>query len=178
MIEFDNAIYNLVTQIRNDRFTEVLKVITNLGGIVSLFFIALCTVLILFLFKKRKEGIAVALNLLLSTFTYVVLKSIIQRPRPPEVERLISETGFSFPSGHTTNNIAFYGFAIYLIWNQVKNKKLRNILCIMLGILPILIGFSRIYLRVHYPSDVLAGIVLGTACVVFFVKIVYPKIND
>ncbi len=77
MVEFDNAIYNLVTQIRNDKFTEVLKVITNLGGIVSLFFIALCTVLILFLFKKRKEGIAVALNLLLSTFTYVILKSII-----------------------------------------------------------------------------------------------------
>lgn len=178
MVEFDNAIYNLVTQIRNDKFTEVLKVITNLGGIVSLFFIALCTVLILFFFKKRKEGIAVALNLLLSTLIYVILKNIIQRPRPPEIERLILETGFSFPSGHTTNNIAFYGFAIYLIWSQVKNKKLRNILCIMLGIMPILIGFSRIYLRVHYPSDVLAGIVLGTACVVFFVKIIYPKIND
>ena len=77
-------------------------------------------------------GIAVILNLMISSSTYIILKNIIQRPRPNELERLVGETGFSFPSGHTTNNTAFYVFAIYLVCQNVKNKKLRIFLsCIL-----------------------------------------------
>lgn len=78
--------------------------------------------------------------------------------------------GFSFPSGHTTNNIAFYGLAIYIIYNNVKNKKLRNILIIIFSLIACIIPFSRIYLRVHYVSDVLAGICLGIICIIVTVN--------
>ena len=106
------------------------------------------------------------------------MKNIFQRPRPPIDERLIEEAGYSFPSGHTTNNVAFYGLAIYLIYKNVKNKALRNILCCILAFIPLIIAFSRIYLRVHYPSDVIAGTILGIICVVIFINFIYKKISE
>ena len=177
MQNIDNSVYALIKNIQNNTVTKILTIITNLGGIPTLFFIALLLSVIFFICKKRKWGIAVLLNLLMSSTIYIVLKNIFQRPRPEAVEQLISETGHSFPSGHTTNNVAFYGFAIYLIYENIKNKKLRNILFLLLGIMPILIGFSRIYLRVHYFSDVLAGIIVGSISVTLFISIVYNKIR-
>jgi len=176
--KFDNYIFNYVKTIRNESLTNILIFITNMGGTIGLFFITLVTVIILFLLKKRKFAIAITLNILISTSTYVILKNIIQRARPDIQERLIEETGFSFPSGHSTNNIAFYCLAIYLIYKNVKSKKARNMLCIILSIIPISIGFSRIYLRVHYPSDVLAGFCLGGMCVIIFINLIYKKIKD
>lgn len=173
----DNNIYEAIKNWQNREITETLKVITNLGGTIGLFSIALITILILFFRQKRKEGIGIALNLMISSIAYYVLKNIIQRPRPPIHERLIEETAYSFPSGHSTNNMAFYAFAICLVYQNVKNKKSRNGICILLGCIPILIGFSRFYLRVHYISDVLAGFCLGIMCVIVFMSYGYPKIK-
>lgn len=173
----DNKIYEIIKIWQNEELTQVLKIITNLGGSVGLFFIALLTVLSLFLCHKRKYGIAVALNLMISSVTYFIMKSIIQRPRPPIEERLIEETAYSFPSGHSTNNMAFYALAICLVYQNMKNKKLRNGICIALGMIPIIIGFSRFYLRVHYMSDVIAGFCLGIMCVILFMSYGYQKIK-
>lgn len=173
----DNKIYGAIQNYQNESITEILKGITNLGGTIGLFCIALLTVLTLFLCQKRKYGIAIALNLMISTVSYFILKNLIQRPRPPVMERLIEETAYSFPSGHSTNNMAFYALAICLVYQNVKNKKLRNGICIVLAIIPILIGFSRFYLRVHYISDVLAGFCLGIMCVILFMSYGYQKIK-
>ena len=173
----DNNVYAFIQKIQNETLTKVLKVVTNLGGVYSLFPIAILTALILFFCKKRKCGIAIILNLLMSSAMYVFFKNIFQRPRPEIAEQLINETGYSFPSGHTTNNVAFYGLAIYLIYENIKNKKIRNILFILLSIMPILIGFSRIYLRVHYFSDVIAGMILGSISVILFISYIYNKIK-
>lgn len=178
MQSFDNCIYEAVKNIRTDILTSVLRVITELGGTVGLFFIALITVMIMFILKKRRYAIGIILNLLISSITYVILKNIFQRTRPPIEERLIEESGYSFPSGHSTNNMAFYAFAIYLIYSNVKNKKIRNILCVLLGAIPILIGFSRIYLRVHYASDVIAGFSLGIMLVIIFTSFIYKRIKE
>ena len=159
--EIDNLIYKSVESIRSDFLTVVLIGITELGGVVGLFLILLITVIVLCKKNRVKEATAITLNLIISTFTYVILKNIFQRERPVTGNILIDEVGFSFPSGHTTNNVAFYFFAIYLVCINVKNKKVRNISCVILAIIPILIAFSRIYLRVHYPTDVIAGFCLG-----------------
>ena len=177
MQNIDNDWYHIIKRWQSDEVTTGFKVITNLGGTVSLFFIAFITVITLLIGNKRKDGIAVALNLIISSATYFILKSIIQRPRPPVEERLIEETGYSFPSGHSTNNMAFYILAICLIYPNIKNKKLRNILCIILVMIPILIGFSRVYLRVHYISDIMAGFCLGIMNVILFMSFIYPKIK-
>lgn len=175
--EIDNLIYKSVESIRSDFLTVVLIGITELGGVVGLFLILLITVIVLCKKNRVKEATAITLNLIISTFTYVILKNIFQRERPVTGNILIDEVGFSFPSGHTTNNVAFYFLAIYLVCINVKNKKVRNISCVILAIIPILIAFSRIYLRVHYPTDVIAGFCLGFVLVVLFTTFIWPRIE-
>ena len=175
--EIDNLIYKSVESIRSDFLTVVLIGITELGGVVGLFFILLVTVIVLCKKNRVKEATAITLNLIISTFTYVILKNIFQRERPVTGNILIDEVGFSFPSGHTTNNVAFYFLAIYLVCINVKNKKVRNISCVILAIIPILIAFSRIYLRVHDPTDVIAGFCLGIVLVVLFTTFIWPRIE-
>lgn len=175
--EIDNLIYKSVESIRSDFLTVVLIGITELGGVVGLFFILLITVIVLCKKNRVKEATAITLNLIISTFTYVILKNIFQRERPVTGNILIDEVGFSFPSGHTTNNVAFYFLAIYLVCINVKNKKVRNISCVILAIIPILIAFSRIYLRVHYPTDIIAGFCLGIVLVVLFTTFIWPRIE-
>ena len=175
--EIDNLIYKSVESIRSDFLTVVLIEITELGGVVGLFLILLITVIVLCKKNRVKEATAITLNLIISTFTYVILKNIFQRERPVTGNILIDEVGFSFPSGHTTNNVAFYFLAIYLVCINVKNKKVRNISCVILAIIPILIAFSRIYLRVHYPTDVIAGFCLGIVLVVLFTTFIWPRIE-
>ena len=90
-----------------------------------------------------------------------ILKRIIRRARPNHL-RLVKEKGFSFPSGHSMVSIALYGILIYIVNKNIKNKPLRITLTIILSILILLIGLSRIYVGVHYPSDVLSGYILAT----------------
>lgn len=175
--EIDNLIYKGVESISSNFLTNIFIVITEVGGVVGLFLILLITVIVLCKKNKVREATAITLNLIISTFIYVLLKYIFQRERPITGNILIDETGFSFPSGHTTNNVAFYALAIYLICINVKNKKIRNISCVLLAIIPILIAFSRIYLRVHYPTDIFAGFCLGLVLVILFITFIYPKIN-
>ena len=106
--------------------------------------------------------IITALNLL--------LKNIVERPRP-EGYRLITETGYSFPSGHSMISAAFYGLIIYFIWKNVKDKKLKYISCTLLGILIVLIGISRIYLGVHYASDVIGGFTISIVYLIIFTSV-------
>ncbi|MEO7291570.1 MAG: phosphatase PAP2 family protein, partial [Ginsengibacter sp.] len=80
------------------------------------------------------------------------------RPLSPLLE---AAQGYSFPSGHATMSITFYGLIIFLVWQNVKNVLLKWTLIILLGLLIIFIGASRVYLRVHYASDVLAGFCVG-----------------
>ncbi len=88
------------------------------------------------------------------------LKIFFSRPRPldPVYE---AARGFSFPSGHSMSAMTFYGLLIYIVYDKVENRAIRWTLICLLSLFIILIGFSRIYLRVHYASDVLAGFALG-----------------
>ncbi len=69
--------------------------------------------------------------------------------------------GFSFPSGHALMSVTFYGLLIVIVWEFVKAPWLRWLLSILLALLILIIGFSRVYLRVHYASDVVAGFSVG-----------------
>ena len=121
--------------------------------------------------KKKKILLTIPINLAIATALNVLLKNIVERPRP-EGYRLIDETGYSFPSGHSMISAAFYGLLIYIIWKNLKNKTLRLILCVALSILTILIGVSRIYLGVHYASDVVGGFVISIAYLTLITSII------
>ena len=130
-----------------------------------------------FIYRKDKFALGMVLNLGMGAVLCFIIKNIVRRPRPTLSEMIVLERGYSFPSAHTVNNVILYGFAIYLIHKNMKNKKLRNFLCVILALIPVLIGISRIYLRVHYPTDVIAGFCLGIVLVILFTTFIWPRIE-
>ena len=167
-LTLDMVVYRLVIlNLRSEPVTAIMKVITNLSSVYVL--IAITIGIFLFV-KNKKVGLCVASNLIITTLLNQLLKYIIQRPRP-DGYRLIAESGYSFPSGHSMVSMAFYGLIIYLIWKMVKNKKIKYISCGILGLLIPMIGFSRIYLGVHYASDVIGGFAISIVYLLLFTNI-------
>lgn len=156
------------TLLISDFATPIAKFITNFGG--AIFLITL-TVILFILIKNKKIGLSIFSNLVIITVLNQLLKRILQRPRPTEF-RIIEETGYSFPSGHSMVSMAFYGYLIYLIYKYVKNKYVKWILILLLSILICSIGVSRIYLGVHYTSDVLGGFLVSISYLVLFISTV------
>ena len=148
--------------------TPIAKFITNFGG--AIFVISLTTILF-FVIKDKKIGISIITNLGIVTILNQIIKFIMQRPRPTEF-RIIEETGYSFPSGHSMVSLAFYGYLIYLIYRYIKNKYIKWLLIVLLSILICLIGISRIYLGVHYTSDVLGGFLLSISYLVVYISLI------
>ena len=120
--------------------------------------------------KKKKIGISIPLNLGLSALLNITLKQILQRPRPIEY-RVIDESGYSLPSGHSMVSMAFYGYLIYFIYKHIENKYIKWSLIILLSILIISIGISRIYLGVHYTSDVIAGLLIALSYLIIYINV-------
>ena len=167
-LTLDMVVYRLVIlNLRSEPLTKIMKVITNLSSAYVLIAITIGTLLFV---KNKKVGLCVASNLVITTLLNQLLKYIIQRPRP-DGYRLIAESGYSFPSGHSMVSMAFYGLIIYLIWKMVKNKKIKYISCGILGLLIPMIGFSRIYLGVHYASDVIGGFAISIVYLLLFTNI-------
>ena len=169
IMHLDQLGYQLVsTHLISQGATPIAIFITNLGGTTILILI---TILLVATIKNKKIALTVVLNPLIITGINLLLKSIVQRPRPTQ-SPLITETGFSFPSGHSMVSMAFYGYLICLIAKFIKNKLLKVILIVLLSILIISIGISRIYLGVHYTSDVIAGFMISLCYLVIYTSMV------
>lgn len=165
--------YELIsTYLINDKITPIMKLITFLASAECLIVL---TTLLFIIIKNKKIGFAISANLLVITLLNQIFKFILQRPRPTEF-RIIDEKGYSFPSGHSMISMAFYGFLIYLIYRYIKNKSLKWVLIIILSLLIVLIGISRIYLGVHYTSDVLAGFLISISYLILYTTIINKKI--
>ena len=150
----------------SDFATPIAKFITNFGGAI---FLIILTILLLVVLKNKKVGLSICTNLVVVTILNQLLKRLLQRPRPTEF-RIIEENGYSFPSGHSMVSMAFYGYLIYLIYRFVKNKYLKWISIVLLSLLICLIGISRIYLGVHYTSDVLGGFLISISYLVIYIS--------
>lgn len=111
--------------------------------------------------RHFKELFFILLSISGGTFFVELIKNLVHRARPSFDIMLINSGDYSFPSGHSTISMCFYGAFIYLIIGHVKNLWIKRILLALLIMLILLIGFSRIYLGVHYPSDVIGGFLLG-----------------
>lgn len=168
---FDNFCYKLLSNIIKEPITTLTKIITTLGS--AYIIIPVCIIAILY-YRKRRESIYIPVNLITIFSINQLLKRIVQRPRP-EGFRIVEEIGYSFPSGHSMVSMAFYGLFIYFIYNNVKNKYLKWMFILILSTLIILIGISRIYLGVHYASDVIAGFCLSICYLTIFTNIIKQK---
>ncbi len=116
--------------------------------------------LLFFIWKGGSQSLLVAGNLSLAGILIVSLKHLYQRPRP-EILHLVEEKGFSFPSGHSLAVTVLIGSLIIIVGQRVKDRTVNLILQILLGIYLVSVIISRVYLGVHYPSDVLASLCLG-----------------
>jgi undecaprenyl-diphosphatase len=158
--DFDNDVFSFVKRHVTAHNTDFLFFITHLGNYTFLL-PANILLLIYFLIRKNKRFSIRVLSLSLSSLCLMlVLKSSIQRTRP-ENPLLQAVNGYSFPSGHALMSVIFYGLLIYIAWHEIKNSWWRRGVIVLLALLILFIGFSRIYLRVHYASDVIAGLSVG-----------------
>lgn len=165
-IFLDNVVYNFISKFINNNLTHIVKFITFLG---SAFVVIVITINVLIVLKNKRVGLFMALDLIIITIFQHILKPIFKRSRPIDIN-LIEETNYSFPSGHSLTAMAFYGFIIYLIYKS--NLKYKKVYMILLGILILLIGLSRVYLGVHFITDVLGGFTFSLFYLIIFVDIV------
>ena len=154
----DKLAYQIfIEKLRNDKLTTFMKLATKLSNPEIMIVIAIISIIICIKFiKNKKLSLGIILNLAGITIINQILKFIFRRERPIGY-RLIEMSGYSFPSGHAMVSLAFYGLLIYITKRLVKNKYLKILLIILNIAIIILIGVSRIYLGVHYLSDVLTG---------------------
>ena len=161
---FDDTVRYRVYSMRSDKLTVFWKFITHSGD--RYVVIILGIILLLIKSLREKYGVKFAIATLSSTALYQIMKYIFQRPRPDLTLRLIEQGGYSFPSGHSMNCLVSYGILIYLLLRYCENRRLAKLLSFGLGLLTILIGFSRVYVGVHYPTDIIGGWSLGIAVLV------------
>ena len=153
--QIDSFVYTLISNFITPVNTAIFKFFSFFGS--EIFIIILC-LLVLFLFKKKSRGIGFTFILLLSTLFNQGLKLIVGRERP-DINQLVTESSYSFPSGHTMIITTIVGLFIFYLWNNKKGSRTKKIvITIILTIIAFLVMLSRIYLGVHYFSDIIGGI--------------------
>lgn len=154
---FDSSIIAFVQSFESPTLTKIMKLFTFMG---SYAFVAVLSIFILiFLYKvlhHRLELILFITVLAGSTILNQLLKFLFHRERPT-LHRLIEESGYSFPSGHSMGAFALYGVLTFLLWRHIPTRVGRSMIITLGVIMTITIGLSRIYLGVHYPSDVIGS---------------------
>lgn len=155
----DEHVFKGVIGLKNNILTNVLYVITNIGSTIGV----VCVLLIIAVVFIRKKSFSdfkyVVFNVGIGVILMKTLKHIIRRIRPSW--KWITQAGFSYPSGHTISAILLYGTLILLVNKKVKGK-LKTPLIAFLSLMIFLISISRIYFGVHYLTDVIASLILGT----------------
>lgn len=158
---FDESVFQYLSQHVSDINTSVMQTVSFLGS--QLFLVpAWLILLIIFSFIERNKWYVIKmLTISISTLLLMLsLKYFFNRPRPL-IPLLKEVPGLSFPSGHAFMSFVFYGVLIYVVSLEVKNRWLKGFIFILLSVIIFSIGLSRVYLRVHYASDVIAGFCFG-----------------
>ena len=157
LVDFDQAVIGAFQAQEAPYITSVMKFFTEIGS--TKIVVILCLFIIFFLYKVLHHRLELLLFIGVvvgSPILNLLLKEIFQRARP-DLHRLIEIGGYSFPSGHAMNAFTVYGILTFLLWRHIFNRSGRTMLLLFSSIFIIMIGVSRIYLGVHYPSDIIGG---------------------
>ncbi|HEH3111880.1 TPA: phosphatase PAP2 family protein, partial [Staphylococcus aureus] len=154
--------------------TSIMLGATKVGEVWAMLCISLLLVAYLMLKRHKIEALFFALTMALSGILNPVLKNIFDRERPTLL-RLIDITGFSFPSGHAMGSTAYFGSGIYLL-KRLNQGNSKGILIGLCAAMILLISISRVYLGVHYPTDIIAGIIGGVFCIILSTLLLRNKL--
>jgi membrane-associated phospholipid phosphatase len=165
----DQKIFSFFSaHIMNSHLTPFMKTVTYFASTPFLLITTAGILLLFIVFKKLRLAFEIAAISIGGFLVNYFMKLSFHRIRPPG-SLIRSLKNFSFPSGHATSGFIFYGLAAYLIWQTKLPRIYKYVLGILLILFSLLIGFSRIYLRMHYASDVLAGFCIGFAWLILMV---------
>lgn len=160
---FDSTIISVVQGIEAPQLTKIMEFFSMIGTGLPIVFITIGVMIVLYTFLGHRRELIFLLFVLIGTaLLNKLLKLIFQRARPT-IHRIADANGFSFPSGHSVAAFALYGALAFLVWKHVPTAIGRITIIILSSLFIATIGISRIYLGVHYPSDVLGGYLMS-AC--------------
>lgn len=165
--EFDRKVTDYVISYRTPTLNKIFQFFTFIGDLYGyLIIMAISSFLFFIKFRNWRFVLEIVFVLAISGLANLALKEVINRARP-DAEHLVSVATLSYPSGHAMSAMAFYGFLIYLFYNFKLNRWLKSTVMITLGFFIIIIGLSRVYLGVHYPTDIIGGFIAGFIWVIF-----------
>ncbi|MDE5630313.1 MAG: phosphatase PAP2 family protein [Bacilli bacterium] len=155
----DNVIYQFIISFKSDTLTNMFKIISFLAStkVIILFNVIIA---IIVLINKKTNLLLITISSISSGVINNLVKYIIKRERPFGIA-LVKENFYSFPSGHSMISILFYGTIIYMLIE--KDFKYKKVIIPLISIYILLVGISRIYLGVHYASDVIGGYFLASS---------------
>lgn len=162
---FDSSIYETLMGFRCSFLDILFKTITWFGNPMTI----IGLIVIFIAIFRNKDSLLLTISALDSVIVNSIIKHIVKRDRP-NILRLVSESGYSFPSGHAMISVCVYGFLFYLAMVRIKNKYLRWVSCFVLGFLIFGIGISRVYVGVHYASDIIAGYALAGIEIILLIQ--------
>ena len=160
LVDFDQPIQTAIRGDLPETLTLLFRAITHLIDIPVIISWVLIVAFIFYRKQWKMESYLMLGNLTLAGILIVTFKNIYQRPRP-EILHLVEEKGFSFPSGHSLAVTIMVGTLIVILSQRIKNTVWRKIVQILLSLYIVSVLVSRIYLGVHYPSDVIASLCVG-----------------
>jgi undecaprenyl-diphosphatase len=168
------SMINLIGQLRNPTPDSFMVFATQLGSGTFIIISSILIILMLIISKKFNCAWIIAISLLGQEIISSLIKHLVARARPDILTHLVQADGYSFPSGHSLAAAVFYGLLAYLLTQSIKKPVYRYGIWILAFGLIVLVGFSRIYLGVHWPTDILGGILLGFLWI-FLVVSVFNK---
>jgi len=157
IIRFDQTVISFIQDFESPTLTTIMKFFTYIGAFPSVFVIFLLACFFLyFVLKHRIELLLFGTVVIGTPIINQILKQFFHRVRP-DLHRLIEIGGYSFPSGHAMNAFTVYGILTFLLWRHIHTRLGRTVLIMISSIFILMIGTSRVYLGVHYPSDIIGG---------------------
>lgn len=166
----DESILDLLEKFRTPLLTSFFKGITFFGSAPLVIAISIGVTLLLVVKKRNWTAIAFSCLTIIDALLTYIIKNLTERSRPDVLERLARETSYSLPSGHSSSSILLYGAILALTLPYVRSRGSRFALTCLTTLWILLIGLSRMYLGVHYPTDVLLGFLLGAVMLIIFLK--------
>ncbi|WP_053070412.1 phosphatase PAP2 family protein [Alkalihalobacillus pseudalcaliphilus] len=156
----DNLLFKLTLSLENSFTNELFVLITELGSKTFLIVGTIVLSIVFLLLKKRQDALVLGCLMIGGSCLNLLLKAVFSRERP-EVIMMYDGFGYSYPSNHSMMSFLLYGFLIYFIGKHFHKNSVTILIQILIALLIVLIGFSRIYLGVHYASDVWGGFALA-----------------